>query len=70
MLIFLLIDVKMPTTVGILIFMSRKNFMLNCIEHEKSFITSGLDPQYDQWQHILSYLPSHAKIWKSKALGL
>ena len=28
-LFFLLINVKMPTTVGILTFMSRKNFMLN-----------------------------------------
>ena len=39
MLFFPLINVKMPTTVGILTFMSRKNFML--IEHEKSFIISG-----------------------------
>ena len=29
MLFFLLINVKMPTFVGILTFMSRKNFMLN-----------------------------------------
>ena len=29
MLSFLLINVKMPTIVGILTFMSRKNFMLN-----------------------------------------
>ena len=28
MLFFLLINVKMPTIIGILIFMSRKNFML------------------------------------------
>ena len=43
MLIFLLINVKMPTIVGILTFMSRKNSMLNLVEHEKnekSFITS------------------------------
>ena len=39
MLFFLLINVKMPTTVGILTFMSRKNFMLNSVEHEKGFIT-------------------------------
>ena len=31
----------MPTTVGILTFMSRKKFMLSGVEHEKSFITSG-----------------------------
>ena len=33
----LLINVKMPTVIGILTFMSRINFMLSCIEHEKSF---------------------------------
>ena len=38
---FLLLSVKMPTIVGILTFMSRKNFMLNLVEHEKSFTTSG-----------------------------
>ena len=36
----LLINVKMPTIVGILTFMSRKIFMLSCVEHEL-FITSG-----------------------------
>ena len=36
-----LINNKMPTIVGILIFMSRKNFMLSLVEHEKSLITSG-----------------------------
>ena len=36
-----LINVKMPTIVGILTFMSRKNFMLSWVEHEKCFITSG-----------------------------
>ena len=65
---FLLINIKMPTIVGILTFMSRKNsilglyepekccvsryfytyeylnFMLNWLEHEKSFITSGPGP--------------------------
>ena len=39
MLFFPLIHVKMPTIVGILTFMSRKNFTQ--VEHEKSFITSG-----------------------------
>ena len=32
---------KMPTIVGIFIFISRENFMLSWIEHEKSFITLG-----------------------------
>ena len=42
MLFFVLINVKMPTIVGILTFMSRKNFKLSGVEPEKSFITSGL----------------------------
>ena len=41
MLFFPLIHVKMPTIVGILTFMSGKNFMLSWVEHEKTFITSG-----------------------------
>ena len=37
MLFFLFINVKMPTIVGVLTFMGRKNFMLNSIEHGKKF---------------------------------
>ena len=33
---------KMPTIVGILTFMSRINFVLGWVEHEKSFI--GMEP--------------------------
>ena len=36
----MLINVKMPTVVGILAFMSRIIFVLSWVEHEKSFITS------------------------------
>ena len=36
----MLINVKIPTIVGILTFMSRINFVLSCVEHEKK-ITSG-----------------------------
>ena len=35
---FLLFNVKMPTTVGILIFMSRKNTILGLYEPEKKLI--------------------------------
>ena len=52
MLFFLLINVKMPTIVGILTFMSSKKFMLRQGEHEKSFITSGPDLGL----HFCSYL--------------
>ena len=41
MKISLLINLKMPTIVGIFIFISRENFMLSWAEHEKSFITLG-----------------------------
>ena len=41
MLFFSLKHVKMPAILGILTFMSRKNFMLSRVEHEKSFISSG-----------------------------
>ena len=37
----MLINVKMPTIVGILTFISRINFVLSRVEHEKSFITLG-----------------------------
>ena len=37
----LLINVKMPTIVGILTLMSRINLVLSLVEYEKSFITSG-----------------------------
>ena len=46
MLFFMLMNVKMPTIVGILTFMSRKNFVLSLVEHEKSFINSGPDKRY------------------------
>ena len=42
MLFFLIINVKMPTIVGILTFMSRKKFMLSRVEREIFLgITSG-----------------------------
>ena len=41
MLFFPLINVKIPTIVGILTFMNRKKSVLSSAEHEKSFLTSG-----------------------------
>ena len=41
MVFIMLINVKMTTIVGILTFMSRINFVLRCVEHEKRSITSG-----------------------------
>ena len=37
----MLINVKMPTIVGILTFMTMINFMISLVGHEKRFITSG-----------------------------
>ena len=39
----MLINVKMPTILGILTFMSRTNFVLSLVKHEKGFITLGPD---------------------------
>ena len=50
MRVFLVINIKMPTIVGILIFISRKNFMLSLVEYEKSFMTSEPDCQQDSRQ--------------------
>ena len=49
MLLFLLINVKMPTIVGILTFISMKNSMLNSVEHEIFFYNIGarLSPEND-----------------------
>ena len=38
------------TIVGIFIFISRKKFMLSCVEHDKCFITSG---QFQLWTNPL-----------------
>ena len=45
----MLTNVKMPTMVGILTFMSMINFMLSWVEHDKSFITSRPDNIRIQW---------------------
>ena len=47
----MLINVKMPTIVGILTFMSRINFVLSWVKHGKSFITSE---QSDQGLFVFS----------------
>ena len=49
---FPLINVKMPTIVGILSFMSRKNFMLSWVEHEKSYSTKSWGLVYVKWVHL------------------
>ena len=41
MKISLLINMKMPTIVGIFIFISREMSLLSLVEHEKSFMSSG-----------------------------
>ena len=46
MLFFQLINVKMPTTVGILTFMSRKKFME---KHGKGLVTSGPGNLFTDW---------------------
>ena len=50
------INVKMQAIVGILIFMSRINFVLSLVEHEKSFITSRPDHVVDSLFHNVVYI--------------
>ena len=42
MKISLLINMKMPTIVGIFISISRESFMLSCVEHEKKLYNPGV----------------------------
>ena len=51
----MLINVKMPTIVGISTFMSTINFMLSLVEHEKSFITSR-PGSLEMWCHQSPHL--------------
>ena len=51
-----LINMKMPTIVGIFIFVSRENFMLSCVEHEKRFITSGPGRKRDRVENAVPRL--------------
>ena len=41
---FSAINMKMPTVVGIFIFISRESFMLSSVEHEKKFYNLGACP--------------------------
>ena len=58
----MLINVKMPTIVGILTFMSRINFVLSWVELEKSFIASGQVKEIYTCITIKILLVSHALI--------
>ena len=58
MLFFRLINVKMPTIVGILTFMSRKNFMLNSVEHSKKFYNLGARKGKDIHDNYIQYQSS------------
>ena len=51
----MLIHIKMPTTVGILTFMSWISFMLSWVEYEKSLITSGPSPVWTFIEDVCAY---------------
>ena len=53
-----IINMKMPTIVGIFIFINRDNFMLRSAEHEKIYITSGLTCPHAIKEETESYVPS------------
>ena len=52
----MLINVKMPTIVGILTFMSWISFMLSWVEYEKSFKTSGPSPVWTFIEDVCAYI--------------
>ena len=53
---FPLLNVKMPTTVGILTFYERENFILSRVEHEKKFYNLGARPIEFQTNEIPTYV--------------
>ena len=55
----LLINMKMLTILSIIIFISRENFMLTLVEHEKKFITRG--PEWGKFQTLSVCLLSSAQ---------
>ena len=61
MKISLLINMKMPTIVGIFIFISRETFMLSWVEHEKFFVTLG-PGVWNLRTFIVLYIPFFASI--------
>ena len=52
MKISLLINMKMYVSVGIFIFISRENFMLRGVEHEKKIITT--EPGYCSFHWLMT----------------
>ena len=66
----LLKNMKMPTIVGIFIFISRENFMRSRVEHKGSFITLGpdcIDVQTDRYLnclHDVAQMISAIKIYR------
>ena len=52
-------NLKIPFILAVLMFMSNSNFMLSCVEHEKSCITLGPGFVYvDLQKTILTYVSS------------
>ena len=61
MKISLLINMKMPTIVGIFISTSREKFMLSWVEHEKSFYNLGAWSVLHLQKLLILDYPLHAK---------
>ena len=66
----MLVNVKMPTIVGILTFMSRINFILYRVEHEKSYITSGMVLKKSFEEYKDGYHGGHLGYWKGRILAI
>ena len=62
-------NVKMPTIVGILTFMSWISFMLSWVEYEKSFITSGPSPVWTFIQKTFAHIHTMIRLTKISSAG-
>ena len=66
----MLVNVKMPTIVGILTFMSRINFIHFRVEHEKSFITSRMVLKKSFEEYKDGCHGGHLGYWKGRILAI
>ena len=65
----MLINVKMPTIVGILTFKSWISFMLSWVEYEKSFITWGPSPVWTFKEDVCAYIHDDKAFTKISCAG-
>ena len=68
-LFFPLINVKMPTIIGILTFICRKNFMLSGVEHKKKFYNFGAEMQTNTTEYNVYYVNTLLSVLISRSFS-